>query len=168
MVILCDMSISDISFYIVECLFTDKTLFVMVWQYILMGIGIISILLGLYLLGKKILEFMAKGLEAAFRNKFPLDYWGNLLWVVHIFERYDFKEEKYSAIDAGSDCPGIKMAKDEEKIEIYLIAPLDGKYRIKVEFKNQDFKIEIPDEESEKSKELLEKLIVMNFEKDNE
>ena len=85
MVILCDMSISDISFYIVECLFTDKTLFVMVWQYILMGIGIISILLGLYLLGKKILEIMAKGLEAAFRNKFPLDYWGNLLWVVHIF-----------------------------------------------------------------------------------
>lgn len=84
-----------------------------------MGIGIISILLGLYLLGKKILEIIAKGLEAAFRNKYPLDYWDNLLWVVHIFEKYDFKEEKYSAIDAGSDCPGIKMAKNEENKILY-------------------------------------------------
>ena len=102
MVILCDMSVSDISFYIVECLFTDKTIFVMMWQYILMGIGVISILLGLYLLGKKILEIMAKGLEAAFRNKFPLDYWGNLLWVVHIFERYDFKANGLSFVKNGN------------------------------------------------------------------
>ena len=44
-------------------------------------------------------------------------------------------------IDAGSDCPGIKMVRGDELVEIYLIAPFEGEYRIKVNFKNHNFKI---------------------------
>lgn len=133
-----------------------------------MGIGVISIMGGLYWLGKKIFEGMAKGLEAAFRNKFPFDYWFNLSWVIHLFKKHGYEEDKYSDIDAGSDCPGIKMVRGDELVEIYLIAPFEGEYRIKVNFKNHDFKIEIPAYEYEKSSLLLEELIDLNFGKDRE
>ena len=137
-------------------------------QYILMGIGIISILLGLYWCGRKILEGMAKGLEAGFRNRFPFDYLIGLSWVIQLFEKHGFKEDEYSRIDAGSDCPGIKMVRGDEKVEIFLVSPLDENYRIRVDFKNHDFKIEIPAYESEKSSVLLSELIGMNFGKDRE
>lgn len=130
-----------------------------------MGIGVISIMGGLYWLGKKIFEGMAKGLEAAFRNKFPFDYWFNLSWVIHLFKKHGYEEDKYSDIDAGSDCPGIKMVRGDELVEIYLIAPLDGKFRIKVIFKNHDFSIEILAYESEKNSLLLSELIGMSLEK---
>ena len=132
------------------------------------GIGAISIIWGLYWCGRKILEGMAKGLEAGFRNKFPFDYWFNLSWVIHLFKKHGYEEDKYSDIDAGSDCPGIKMVRGGELVEIYLIAPFEGEYRIKVNFKNHDFKIEIPAYEYEKSSLLLEELIDLNFGKDRE
>lgn len=134
-------------------------------QYILMGIGAISIIWGLYWLGKKIFEGMAKGLEAAFRNKFPFDYLIELSWIVQLFEKHGFQEDEYSRIDAGTDCPGIKMVRGNELVEIYLIAPLDGKFRIKVIFKNHDFSIEILAYESEKNSLLLSELIGMSLEK---
>lgn len=137
-------------------------------QYILMGIGAISIIWGLYWCGRKILEGMAKGLEAGFRNKFPFDYWFNLSWVIHLFKKHGYEEDKYSDIDAGSDCPGIKMVRGDKLVEIYLIAPFEGEYRIKVNFKNHNFKIEIPAYECEKSSLLLEELIDLNFGKDRE
>ena len=135
-------------------------------QYILMGIGVISIMGGLYWLGKKIFEGMAKGLEAGFRNQFPFDYLISLSWIVQLFKRHGFQEDEY--IDAGTDCPGIKMVRGDELVEIYLIAPLDGKFRIKIIFKNHDFSIEIPSYESEKYSVLLSELISVNLGKYSE
>ena len=133
-----------------------------------MGIGIISIIWGLYWCGRKIFEGMAKGLEAGFRNRFPFDYLIELSWIVQLFEKHGFQEDEYSRIDAGTDCPGIKMVRGNELVEIYLIAPLDGKFRIKVIFKNHDFSIEILAYESEKKSVLLSELIGMSLEKYSE
>ena len=88
--------------------------------------------------------------------------------MIHLFKKHGYEEDKYSDIDAGSDCPGIKMVRGGELVEIYLIAPFEGEYRIKVNFKNHDFKIEIPAYEYEKSSLLLEELIDLNFGKDRE
>ena len=106
---------------------------------------------------------MAKGLEAGFRNRFPFDYLIELSWTVQLFEKHGFQEDEYSRIDAGTDCPGIKMIRGNEKVEIFLVSPLDENYSIKVDFKNYEFSIEIPAYECEKSSLLLENLLGMNF-----
>ena len=127
------------------------------FEYILVGIGVISIVWWIYKFFKSLLNFFGNALEAAFRNQLPYDYLRSLSFVTRFFEEHGFKREEL--IHPGSDKPGIRMKKeDDEIVEIYLTAPLEGKYEIEVIFKKQSLKVGIT-EMSEESKTVLIKTL---------
>lgn len=127
------------------------------FEYILVGIGIISIIWWIYKFFKSLLNFFGNALEAGFRNQLPNDYLRSLSFVTRFFEGHGFERDEL--IHPGSDKPGIRMQKgDDDIVDIYLIAPLDGKYEIEVIFKKLSLKVGIS-EMSEESKAVLIKTL---------
>lgn len=87
-------------------------------HWIILGllVGGIVIFIGFILL----LEY---GIEAGFRNKFPMDYLFQLTAESKFFCEQGFTEIVY--LDAGTDNPGILFERDGLKVEVRLNAPLE-------------------------------------------
>lgn len=116
-----------------------------------MGIGGLSIIYW----GYKLPSAFGNMLEAGFRNQFPFDFQPTLLGYINILEKQGYT--KGDLITLNADKPGIKMAKDNNNVEIYLDTPLDGNQPSEVEiiFLEQSFKIRFPVKMSEEHKKLL-------------
>jgi hypothetical protein len=129
-------------------------------EYILMGIGALSIIYWCY----KIVTSFGTALDAGFRNQFPTDYLCCLSEVTGLFEQHG--STKGNLINAGSDKPGIKKNKGENSVEIYLDAPLDENLpsEIGIVFLKQSFKIRIPTRMSNENRMLLSRICtIMNI-----
>ena len=78
-----------------------------------MGIGGLSIIYW----GYKLPSAFGNMLEAGFREQFPFDFPPTLLGYINIFEKQGYT--KGDLITLNADKPGIKMAKDNDNVEIY-------------------------------------------------
>lgn len=127
---------------------------VQILEYILIGVGASSIIYW----GYKIIIFLGIALEAGLRNRFPTDYLYCLSEIIGMFEQYGFT--KGDLINPGTDKPGIKMNKRENKVEIYLDTPLDENQSSEIEivFIKQSFKIRIPIKMSNESRKILSEI----------
>lgn len=86
-------------------------------HWILLGllVGGIGIFIGFILL-------LGYGIEAGFREKFPMDYIYQLTIERNFFHEQGFTIIKY--LDAGTDNPGILLERDGLMVEVRLNAPL--------------------------------------------
>ena len=117
-------------------------------------IGGITALWLAYKILRGILILLNAAMAAAFREKYPNDFFICIDWVLDIFSQYGYKVTE--TMDAGSIEPGVKMKKDNRLIEIRLIAPLtSGSQTISIIDDDNSLFISLPQSPSEVTKSLL-------------
>lgn len=126
-----------------------------IFQTTFMWIGILSCFYWLYRLGKGFINLLGKLLEQGFRNRFPYDYVGAISWVVDIFRQHGFSNDRCDYDIRNSDKPGIILKKQDNKVEIYLIAPLDGRQEIEITLKRPAINIVLPVEKLQANADFL-------------
>lgn len=100
------------------------------------------------------LIFLNAAMAAAFREKYPNDFFMCIDWVLEIFSQNGYKVTE--TMDAGSIEPGVKMKKDNRQIEIRLIAPLtSASQTISIIDDANSLFISLPQVSSEMNKSLL-------------
>lgn len=131
------------------------------FQSIMMWVGILSCVYWLYRLGKGFIDFLGNMFEQGFRNRFPHDYLRVISWVTDIFYQHGFDKDSKEYDIRDSDKPGIILRKQDNKVEIYLIAPLEGEQRIEVALKRPATNIVLPVEKIQANEDFLHNLCVM-------
>lgn len=126
-----------------------------IFQSIMMWVGILSCFYWLYRLGKGFIYFLGKMFEQGFRNRFPYEYLGVISWVTDIFYQHGFDKENVDYDTRDSDNPGVILRKQDNKVEIYLIAPIEGKQRIEVILKRPATNIVLPVEKIQANEDFL-------------
>lgn len=123
-------------------------------QTILTIIGGITALWLAYKILHGTLIFLNAAMAAAFREKYPNDFFMCIDWVLEIFSQNGYKVTE--TMDAGSIEPGVKMRKDEHLLEIRLHAPLtSGSQTISIIDDDNSLFISVPQATSELNKNLL-------------
>jgi hypothetical protein len=117
-------------------------------------IGGITALWLAYKILRGALILLSAAMVAAFREKYPNDFFMCIDWVLDIFSQYGYKVTE--TMDAGSIEPGVKMRKDDRLLEIRLHAPLtSGSQTISIIDDDNSLFISVPQASSEMSKSLL-------------
>ena len=117
-------------------------------------IGGITALWLAYKILRGILILLNAAMAAAFRERYPNDFFMCIDWVLDIFSQHGYKVTE--TMDAGSIEPGVKIKKDNRLIEIRLIAPLtSGSQTISITEDANSLFISLPQATSELNKNLL-------------
>lgn len=117
-------------------------------------IGGITALWLAYKILRGILILLNAAMAAAFRERYPNDFFMCIDWVLDIFSQHGYKVTE--TMDAGSIEPGVKMKKDDHVLEIRLIAPLtSGSQTISITNDANSLFISLPQSPSEVSKSIL-------------
>ena len=117
-------------------------------------IGGITALWLAYKILRGILMILDAAMAAAFRERYPNDFFMCIDWVLDIFSQHGYKVTE--TMDAGSIEPGVKMKKDDHVLEIRLIAPLtSGSQTISITNDANSLFISLPQSPSEVSKSIL-------------
>lgn len=117
-------------------------------------IGGITALWLAYKILRGIIILLNAAMAAAFRERYPNDFFMCIDWVLDIFSHYDYKVTE--TMDAGSIEPGVKMRKDEHLLEIRLHAPLtSGSQTISIIDDDNSLFISVPQAPSEITKSLI-------------
>ena len=117
-------------------------------------IGGITALWLAYKILRGIIILLNAAMAAAFRERYPNDFFMCIDWVLDIFSQHGYKVTE--TMDAGSIEPGVKMKKDDHVLEIRLIAPLtSGSQTISIIDDDNSLFISVPQASSEMSKSLL-------------
>lgn len=132
-----------------------------IFQSIMMWVGILSCVYWLYRLGRVFYQLLGNLFEQGFRNRFPYDYLSTISWITDIFYQHGFDKNSMDYDIRNSDKPGIILRKQDNKVEIYLIAPLEGEQRIKVILKRPATNIVLPVEKIRINEDFLHSLCVM-------
>lgn len=117
-------------------------------------IGGITALWLAYKILRGTLMILDAAMAAAFRERYPNDFFMCIDWVLDIFSQYGYKVTE--TMDAGSIEPGVKIKKDNRQIEIRLIAPLtSGSQTISITDDANSLFISLPQAPSEVTRSLL-------------
>ena len=117
-------------------------------------IGGITALWLAYKILRGIIILLNAAMAAAFRERYPNDFFMCIDWVLDIFSQPGYKVTE--TMDAGSIEPGVKMKKDDHVLEIRLIAPLtSGSQTISITNDANSLFISLPQSPSEVSKSIL-------------
>lgn len=117
-------------------------------------IGGITALWLAYKILRGIIILLNAAMAAAFRERYPNDFFMCIDWVLDIFSQHGYKVTE--TMDAGSIEPGVKMKKDDHVLEIRLIAPLtSGSQTISITNDANSLFISLPQSPSEVSKSIL-------------
>ena len=117
-------------------------------------IGGITALWLAYKILRGIIILLNAAMAAAFRERYPNDFFMCIDWVLDIFSQHGYKVTE--TMDAGSIEPGVKIKKDNRLIEIRLIAPLtSGSQTISITEDANSLFISLPQATSELNKNLL-------------